>query len=130
MATFWAQRNSRERLLILLALAAGIVGIPIMLISPEKSSGKLLSASKAGLEIEKAKTQIQTLDKETKRLKPELEKLVYKEPPEEVVPSVIKTLQTVAKQSGIHLREIKPLRARQLSTVTKVPMTVRFTGQF
>src|SRR5258706_15853053 len=130
MAAFWTQRNSRERLLILLALAAGIIGIPMMLISPEKSSGKLLSSSKARQEYNKADAQIKTQNEETNRLKPELEKLVYKEPPEEVIPSVIKTLQTIAKQSGIHLREIKPLRARQLSNVTKVPMTVRFTGQF
>src|SRR5262249_4428040 len=67
---------------------------------------------------------------ETARLKPALEKLVYKDSPEQVVPAVIKKLQTVAKESGIHLREIKPLRARNLATVIKVPMTVRFTGQF
>jgi Tfp pilus assembly protein PilO len=130
MASFWAVRNSRERFLIVLALLAGIVGVPMMLISPEKAGGKLLPAAKARQEYKKNEAQMKTLQAETATLKPEIEKLVYKEAPEQVVPGVIKMLQTIAKQSGIHLREIKPLRARRLATVTKVPMTVRFTGQF
>ena len=130
MGAFWAQRNSRERLLIILMAVACIIGVPMALISPDKGNGKLLSAAKARQEYKKTELQMRSQNEETARLKPELEKLVYKETPEQVVPGVIKTLQTIAKQSGIHLREIKPLRARSLTTVTKVPMTIRFSGQF
>src|SRR5262249_49316053 len=122
--------NSREKLLIALMVLAVLIGVPMALISPEKANGKLLSAANARQQYKKTESEMKTQDAETARLKPALEKLVYKESPEQVVPAVIKTLQTVAKESGIHLREIKPLRARRLATVTKVPMTVRFTGQF
>jgi Tfp pilus assembly protein PilO len=130
MAVFWALRNSREKLLIILMTLAVIIGVPMMLFSPEKSNGKLLSAAKARQEYKKNETQMKTLDAETATLKPEIDKLIYTESAEEVIPGVIKSLQAAAKQSGIHLREIKPLRARRLSSVTKVPVTVRFTGQF
>lgn len=130
MKAFWAQRNSREKLLIALMAVAVIIGVPMALISPEKANGKLLSAANARQQYKKTETEMRVQDAETSRLKPALEKLVYKESPEQVVPAVIKSLQAVAKQSGIHLREIKPLRARRLATVTKVPMTVRFTSQF
>ena len=130
MNAFWAQRNSREKFLIILMAAAVVIGVPMALISPEKANGKLLTAANARQQYKKTDTEMKAQGAETARLKPEPDKLVYKESPEQVVPAVIKTLQTVAKQSGIHLREIKPLRARRLATVTKVPMTVRFTSQF
>jgi hypothetical protein len=70
------------------------------------------------------------MQSEIDRLKPRIEKLVYKDTPEKVLPQVIRSLQAQAKKAGINLREIKPLRARRLSTVTKVPVTVRFASPF
>ena len=64
------------------------------------------------------------------QMQPKIERAAYTEPPEELVPKVVRTLQSYAKDSGIHLREIKPLRTRRLGDLTKETMSVRFTSDF
>jgi hypothetical protein len=67
---------------------------------------------------------------EMDRLQPEIDRLTYKEAPEQIIPKVIRSLQETAKQAGIHIREVKPLRIRRLAGLTKVPLSVRFSCDF
>lgn len=130
MKRFWAQRNGREKFLIILCILALVIVVPMLLTPPPEASGKLLPAAKARQEYDLKVREKEKMEAEIDRLKPKIESLVYKDAPEKVLPQVIKALQKQAKDAGIHLREIKPLRARKLSTVTKVPVTVRFASRF
>jgi Tfp pilus assembly protein PilO len=130
MNAFWAQRTAGEKRLIVLCLVVLVVAVPVMLMPPSGPTKKLLTAQEARLKYRETVDQKILLDKDNDRLKPEIEKLVYKEPPDQLLPQAIRTLQAYAKESGIHLREIKPLRAKQTGALTRVPLSIRFTSGF
>jgi hypothetical protein len=116
-------------MLIVCILVLGI-GLPLLLIPPGGDTKKLLPASEARQKYIAAVHEKDALTSDNDKLKPEIEKLVYTDAPEQLLPKIIKTLQGYAKQSGIHLREIKPLRSKRYATVTRVPVSVRFTSEF
>jgi hypothetical protein len=127
MKQFWQQRNPRERILILLCIV--VVGIVLwMVTTPTDQGGKrLLSAQQARLKNREAEKQMQQLATKTAQIKPFIERYAYAESPETLTPHVIRTLQGYAKESGLHLREIKPLRTRRIGNVMRVPLSVRFS---
>jgi Tfp pilus assembly protein PilO len=130
MKEFWAQRNPRERYMLFLCAIVIVVG-GWMGLSPTGDNGKtLLPTAQARQKIQETSQQKQALDDESVRLKAALGKMVYTDPPDQLVPQVVRTLQGYARDSGIHLREIKPMRARRFAAVTKVPLSVRFTTEF
>ncbi len=130
MSAFWAQRNSRERFLIIAAVMAAVIAILVMLFPAGSGASKLLPAAQARQKYQTALKQKTAMSSEMDKLKPEIDKLVYKDTPEQLIPAVIKSLQGHAKTAGIHLREIKPNRARRLAGITKVPLTLRFSSRF
>jgi hypothetical protein len=131
MNSLWAARKPRERFLIVICVLAVVVGVPMLLIPPSGGNRKLLSASAARQRYKKLVDEKAQLDRTMDRIKPAISRMAYTERPEELVPKVIRQLQGYAKDSGVHLREIKPLRARKVGTLMKVPMTVRFsTAEF
>ena len=130
MNRFWARRNGRERFLILICAVAAVVGIPMLLSPPAAGNAKLLPAAEARQKYVREVRQKESMESDIARMKPLIEKQVYNETPEVVVPRIVRTLQDQAKKAGIHLREIKPLRARRMATVTKVPLSVRFASRF
>ena len=99
----------------------------MMLIPTSGGNKKLLSTSAARQKYKKLVDQKGQYDQTIDRLKPAVTRMSYTERPEELVPKVIRDLQEYAKASGVHLREIKPLRAKRVATLMKVPMTVRFS---
>lgn len=132
MKQFWAQRTVSERRMIIIGVIVLLVCIPLALTPPGGGGNKkLLSAEEASLKLKEANADVARRTDEINRMKPEIDKMVFTEPPDQLIPQTIKTLQGFAKQSGLHIREIKPQRMRRLATVTKLPMSVRFTtGDF
>ena len=130
MAGWWDKRTSGEKILIPLCVVAIIGGGLIMLMPSGPPNKKLLSAADASQKYEDAAKEMKAKQTEIARLKPEIDELTFKDSPEQVIPRVIKTLQTTAGDSGIHIREIKPLRIRRVSGLTKVPLSVRFSCEF
>jgi len=70
------------------------------------------------------------MDKDTARLKPEIAKVVYTDPPELLIPKIMKVLEVDEKKAGIHIREKKPLRAKTTDNVTKQTITISFNSDF
>ena len=130
MNSFWSQRKPREKALIVICALAAVVGIPLALIPIAGPKGKLLPYAEAHRKYESALKEKLSLEDNTGRLRPALAKMTYDSPPEALIPKVIRALQDQAKKYGIHLREVKPLRARRIAAVTKVPISVRFTASF
>ena len=127
---FWHQRTKSEKTLLIGMVLVAIICIPI-LFAPSGSSKKgLLPEAEARLQYEKARTTIDQKSKEIIKLRPEVDRLTYKDAPESIIPAVIRSLQTTANASGIHIREIKPLRVRRVAGLTKVPLSVRFSCDF
>lgn len=127
MKQFWQQRNPRERILIVLCVVVVGVGLWMVATPPAQSRKPLLSSQQARLKNREAEKQKQKLAAEIAQIKPLIERSAYAEPPEMLVPRVIRTLQGYAKESSIHLREVKPLRTRRIGSVTRVPLSVRFS---
>lgn len=127
MNAFWAQRNPREKFLIVICVIAVLVGVPMLLLPSQAANKKLLPAAQARQKYQEASKQKDALEAESSRMKAQTDAMVYTDAPEQVIPKLIRTLQGYAKASGLHLREIKPLRAKELAGVTKVPVSVRFT---
>lgn len=127
MNHLWSRRTPGEKRLIILCLIVILVAVWLSLTPPEGAGKKLLSTAEARRKYTEMIQQKQELEDEISRLKPAIEKMTFRDAPEALLPKAIRTLQKQAKASGLHLREIKPLRARRLATVTRVPLSVRFT---
>jgi len=126
----WSKRNAREKFLLVVCALALVIGVPLLLIPSYSGNSKLPSAAEARLKYQSTVKQKDSMSAETDRVKPALDKAAYTDRPEQLLPQVIRSLQDTAKNSGVHLREIKPLRPRRIGTLTKVPLSVRFTGTF
>lgn len=127
---FWASRTPRERMLILLGVVVLAVAAYLLATPPEGSQRGMLPASVAKQRYEEALKKKAEADKTIQLLTPKLDTAAYKETSEKVVPTVLKTLREHASKAGVHLREVKPLRPRQVGGATKVSLTVRFSGSF
>ena len=88
---------------------------------------KLLPAKEASTQYATALRNKDVLSRDIDKKKPEIDKMMFAIPPEQLAPQLVRQLQQFAKDSGIHLREIKPLRTRRTGAVTRVPLTVRFS---
>jgi hypothetical protein len=130
MSSFWAQRTPSERRMLLICLIAVVIGVPLVLFPGGSAGKKLLSAREARQQYESKLAQKKQLETDDERIKPLMDQMVYAEAPEQLIPKVITTLQGYAKASGIHLREIKPLRSKKTAGVTKETLSVRFTSDF
>ena len=130
MNSFWAQRTPGERRMLVLGLIVLVVCVPLVLFPGGGSGKKLLSARDARQQYESKLKEKAQLEAEDEQIKPKMDQMVYTDPPEVLIPKVITTLQGYAKDSGIHLREIKPLRAKKVAGLTKETLTLRFTSEF
>lgn len=130
MNSFWSLRSPSERRMIVIGLLVVAIGIPLALFPGSGGGKKLLSAHDARQQYEAKLKQKAQLESDTERVKPLMQKMVYTEQPEQLIPKVITTLQGFAKDSGIHLREIKPLRTKRIANLTKETLSVRFTSEF
>lgn len=130
MNDLWSKRSPRERVLLVLGAASVIVAVWLALSPGTGPSGKLVPAAEARRKYDAALAEKLALQAEADRLRPALASMTFEEPPEVVVPRVVGQLQGLAKQSGIHLREVKPLRSRRVASLVKVPVSVRFSCPF
>ncbi len=117
-------------------LAALIVGVAaIWSMSPSstpKGATKLLPLEEALGKTAAARRSSKKMEEDSKGIGPRVEKLAYIESAEELTPMIIEELQKIADKSGVHIREIKPLKAKLIAngTGTRVPIEVRFRSNF
>lgn len=130
MNNFWSQRTPGEKRMLVLGLLIVAIGLPMALFPGGGGTKKLLSSTEARQKYTDAVKKRDTMIADNTKLQPAIDSMIYKEPSELLVPKVIRTLQGFAKDSGIHIREIKPLRSKRYPTVTKEMMSVRFTSEF
>jgi len=130
MINMWPQRSPSERRMIILGVIVVVIGVPLALFPGGSSGKKLLSAREASQQYEGKVKQKSELESNVDRVEPLMGQMVYSDPPEKLIPKVITTLQGYAKDSGIHLREIKPLRSKKVANLTKETLSVRFTSEF
>jgi type II secretory pathway component PulM len=128
--SLWASRSPRERALVLLGV--GVIAVAVWMILSPTDAGKrgLLPSSVAREQYSDGLKRKQGFDREVATLGPKVDTSTYKETSEKVIPVVLKVLHEQARAAGIHLREVKPLRPRQVAGLTKVTLTVRFTSEF
>ncbi|GEM_PF-1315425 len=130
-----AVRSKREKLIM-------TVGVPLVLavvawnfLSPPAGQ----AAAKGEMSTEDAKAKLKDAQREMSKMRtdtdtmdPSIDKMSYKIPAEQLVPRMIRDLQKIADSSGIHLREIKPIRGKKLKSNAgvRVPVEVRFKATF
>jgi hypothetical protein len=97
-----------------------------------KTQAKMLPLPQAKQKLEVNIRTLKRLSSERDETEPRIARLTYNLTPEEVVPRVIRDLQTVAVRAQVRLREVKPLRPRELPSGQgqSVPMEVRFRAPF
>ncbi len=128
--SFWSERTKSERNMITVAGIAVIVAIPLMLSPTSGSSKKLLPAAEARQQYRNIVSEKQNLEKQTDEITPKIKVLASDAMPDVIMPGMVKAIQLCAKNAGIHVREIKPLRVKQIGTVTRIPLNVRFVSEF
>ena len=126
--------SSRERVLLVICVVF-VVGVLFWsLTSGGKSAGSrsLLSYEDAEQKRVAARKALGKMEADQKASTPRVAKMTYDLPPDQLIPRVIRDLQTIAGKSNVHLREVKPLRVRALPSGggTRIPMEVRFRASF
>ncbi len=127
MKTLWTQRTPGEKRLLGICVIVIVVALWLVLNPADKGAVKLLSSAEAAKRTTEAFARADQMRTDEARLEPEIAKLAFDKPTAQLVPTVVKTLQGMAKQSDIHLREIKPLRPRRYGELTRIPISVRFS---
>ena len=124
-------RTKRERLLLLIA----IIVIPIILIVNALTPSGRTAGTRTLLPLDQANTKrdIQTRtmarwSQEEKDMPPQIARMSYDLPADQVVPQMVNDLQKIAARSGVHLGEIKPVKPDTLPSGSgaHVPVAVRF----
>lgn len=128
-------RNKRERLLLILGIPLVLVVLAWNFLSPpttQATQNGLLSKEDADKKLTAAQHENITMHAEQDKMDPDIEKMSYHIPAEQLVPRLIRNLQTLADKSGVHLREIKPIRGKKLKSNAgvRVPVEVRFKAAF
>jgi len=129
------QISPRDRK-VLVILVVFVVVIFIWNMATPSTSGKgtagMLPAKKAieGTTLNQ-KNQAR-LTREVNELTPKVNDLAFNIAPDELVPRTVKDLQEIAAKSGVHIREIKPIRPKLLASGmgSSVPMEVHFLAPF
>lgn len=128
-------RNKRERLLMIFGIPLVLIVLAWNFLSPpagQTSQKGMLSAADARKKLDEVKRENTRMRTEEDKMDPDIDKMSYNVPAEQLVPRVIRNLQTIADKSGVHLREIKPIRGKKLKSNAgvRVPVEVRFKAPF
>ncbi len=127
--------NARERITILVGVVIVVAILLYNVLSPPAASGQktpLLSVDEAHKRHKASVAELKKLVKQQNEVQDQMLSLVSKRAPDEIIPRVIRDLQRIAKQANIQLTEVKPQRARALSSskLEKVSIDVRFRATF
>ena len=130
-----AARSKREKLMILLGVPIVFIVLAWNILSPaggQTAQKGLLSTDAARKKLTEATRENTRMRAEQDKMDPDIEKMSYTIPAEQLVPRLIRNLQTIADKSGVHLREIKPIRGKKLKSNAgvRVPVEVRFKAAF
>lgn len=128
-------RSKREKFLLILAIPVVLILLAWNRLSPPPSQTSrtgLLSTADARNKLKEARSANRQMLADQDRMDPDIEKMSYQIPAEQLVPRLIRNLQTIADKSGVHLREIKPIRGKKLKSNAgvRVPVEVRFKATF
>lgn len=127
-------RSKRERNLLILCVVVVVVALASVLSPSSKSTVHhgVLSADAANAQYHTKAVTYKNLTAQLDAIDPRIQKMTFTQPPDTVSALVTQDLQQVAARAGIHLREIKPLRAIKTTTglVVRVPLEVRFRAPF
>lgn len=128
------QTLSRRDKILLTVMFLVIFGAVALVMSPsgKAGAGKILPLDEAVRQNRETKKKLQDLKADKVKLEPQVVQMTYDMPPEQLSATVTETLYELADKAGVHIREIKPLRARTLTdgTLTTVPLEVRFHALF
>lgn len=125
--------SKRDRSLVVVMLIVVILAV-ILKLAPSGSvaNGPMLSLAEATTKNNKTRLALKAMQADQALMVPQIKRLTYTMPPEQLTAYVTEDLYALADRAGVHIREIKPLRAKALSdgSVTRVPLEVRFRAPF
>jgi hypothetical protein len=128
------QISRREKILIVVCMVF-LVAVVFWSLSSSGKAGagrNLLPYEEAVTKTDVALKTAKKMDADQEEIDRHLHATAYDLPAEELTPHVIRDLQSLAAKANVHLREIKPLRARAIATGrgTRLPLEVRFRAPF
>jgi hypothetical protein len=127
--------SKSERLLIGLCLVVVVVAVWLQMTHTQSAGTQrtLLPVAEAQRKTEVATRTIRRLRTQRGDLQKQITQMAYTEPPDQLVPLVIRDLQKIADQAGVHIHEVKPaLRPKAIANGqgTSVSLEVDFRAPF
>ncbi len=127
--------SSRDKGLVALMIFVVLIGVVLKLLpsgTGGAGAGKQLSLEDAQKQTTQGNKQLKLMEDEMKARQPRIERMTYTMPAEQLSATVTQDLYTLADKAGVHIREIKPLRAKTLKSgnIARVPLEVRFRAPF
>jgi Tfp pilus assembly protein PilO len=124
-----SSRPVRERVVIGIGMV--VVAAALWLsVSPSTGNKSQLPPVEARRQSHEAEASLKRLRAETERMTPALRGMLYDGPAEKVMPQVVNDVQALATRTGLHLRELKPLRQKRQGDLARQTLTVRFASDF
>ena len=122
-------RPTRERIVIGIGVVV-IIGALWLTLNPSQGVKSQLPPAEARRPAGEATTSLARLRAETGRMTPALGGMLYDGPAEKMMPKIVDDVQALATRSGLHLRELKPLRQKRQGDLARQTLTVRFASDF
>ncbi len=125
--------NKRERVGIIVCAAVVLLGVWLQL-TRSKSAGAqvLLPPPVAQQKTEVALRTIRRLRDQQDEAETQIAQLAYTQSPDQLLPRLVRDLQRIADQAGVHLRQLKPTQPHPLTNAagTRVSLEARFSAPF
>lgn len=119
--------NRREQVLVAVCVVFVGGSVWYALSGTPGAKTNLVSYTEANRRKGEARANARKLTEDQAQIVPKIKARAYRKSPEDLVPIVVGNLQTTAEKAGIHLREVRPLRAR-LVTDESDPATAAASG--
>lgn len=105
--------NKREQVLVGSCVVV-LAGTAWFVLAPSGAASKtnLVPLDKARAATATSKINVRKLREEQVQIEPRVQARAYNKPADQLVPIVVGGLQSAAEKAGIHLREVRPLRAK------------------
>ncbi len=127
--------KNREKILLVVGIPTVLIVLAWNFLSPpaaQTTQAGQLPTNQALSKLADVKKENTQMHAQLDKMEPSIEKMSYQLPAEQLLPRVIRDIQTMAAKSGVHLREIKPIRPKRLKSGVgvRVPVEVRFKATF
>jgi Tfp pilus assembly protein PilO len=121
--------NQREKIMIGLAVAVALVfGTPMVMSAFGSSESTEQAVARLQVQRRDKEQAAQRLEKQTDQLRPQVERMAWNVPPEQLRQEIVRKISNLAQASNVTLVSTRPLKPRSLDVITEVTVELHVSA--